>query len=166
MSLDNFQLPSILLPELYKNSLVALESNQLTTKSLKEEQAAFLGKNLQHILVLVNHENVPYLPDEDMNFLAGIIGACKLTIADIALVNMARNEPLGYQELIHQFKPTVILCFGIGLEEAGFPLSFPYYQLQQYNKQTYLAAPPLATLATDVAEKRQLWACLKTLFSV
>ena len=166
MSLDNFQLPPILIPELYKDFLVNLESQQSLPESLKESSISSLGKNEGSILLLVKDKNLLYLPDEDLNFLLGILTACKKTMSDVALVNIASNPGVDFQKIIQQFQPDTIISFGIELAELSFPLEYPHYQLQKYSGKTLLAAPPLQTLAGNVAEKKNLWTCLKTLFSV
>jgi|JI6StandDraft_1071083.scaffolds.fasta_scaffold27221_2 hypothetical protein len=166
MSLDNFQLPPFLIQELYKDSLVDLDSNQIKTDSLKPVNIPFLGKNERNILVLVDEKDVIYLPDEDLAFLTGVLTACKLTLSDVAIVNVATANEARYQQLLQQFRPGSILCFGINLAKLDFPLMFPEYQLQQYNNQSYLAAPTLSKLSSDKNEKMQLWNCLKKLFSI
>lgn len=166
MSLDNFQLPPFLAGELYKDSLVDLDSNQLKNKSLKGGEPAFLGNNSQNILLLINEENTPFLADDDLNFLVGILTACRLTLADTALINIHKNPGITYKAILQHFKPGVIICFDINLASLEFPLAFPEYQVQQYNRQSYLAAPSLKKLAADKQEKIRLWACLKKIFSI
>lgn len=166
MSLNSFQLPAFLAGELYRDTLVDLNNNPLKNKSLHSPDPAFLGDNLKNILLIIHEENAPYLPDNDMDFLAGILNACKLSLADTALTNIHKNPAVTYSLLIQQFKPKIILCFGINLSSLEFPLSFPEYQVQQYNNQLYLAAPSLTKLAADKQEKLQLWSCLKKIFSL
>jgi len=166
MSLDNIQLPPFLIQELYGNSLIDEHNKQSKTKSLNTADPVFLGKNQKNILVIVQEENAVYLPDETLNFLIGILGACKLSLSDTALINFSRNNGINYKILQEKFKPGIILFFGIEPSMLEFPLQFPHYQLQSYNKQTYLSAPALELLAADKQEKLQLWACLKKLFSI
>ncbi len=146
--------------------MVVLESNQITNKSLEKQGLHSLGKNNKKILILVSHENAVHLPDEELNFLMGILTACKLTMADIALLNTFNDPGINYQSLQKAFKPATLICFGIDLSTLSFPLEFPHYQLQKYNKQVFLSAPSLKKLSEDVTEKKQLWACLKTLFTL
>jgi hypothetical protein len=145
---------------------VDLESNQLKTKSLKADGLLYLGNNTKHILVIVDDENAAYLPDEDLQFLIGILTACKLSMSDTALINFNKNPTINYKMLMKQFKPEKVICLGIDLAALEFPLQFPHYQVQQYNQQSYLAAPSLKKLASDKQEKLQLWNCLKKLFSI
>ena len=164
MSLDNIQLPSFLVQELYKKSLIESENNQLSTDSLKTSDFSFLGKNQKKILIIVSEENAVYLPDENLELLIGMLNACKLSLNDVALINYDRNKQMEYQSIQDTFNPRVILFFGIEPSTLSFPLQFPEYQLQSYNKQTYLSAPSLTLLSEQVPEKKKLWACLQKLF--
>jgi len=166
MSLDNSQLPPFLIGQLYKNSIVDLESVPLTPKSLKSQGLIFLGKNEKQVVIVVNTEHAVHLPDDDLNFLTGVLTACKLTLSDCAVVNCNSNTGLSYKMIIEQFKPATLICLGIKLSALAFPLEFPNYQVQKYNGQSYLSAPSLGILAADKLEKQQLWTCLKKIFSI
>lgn len=166
MSLDNFQLTPFLAGELYKDSLVDLDINQSKPQSVKSENLMYLGDNNRQILLIVDEENAVFLTDEDLNFLIGVLNACSLTVGDIALVNIWKNSSINFNRLQDNFKPAYTIAFGINLAALGFPLSFPDYQVQQYNQQLFLSAPALSILATDKKEKVQLWNCLKKMFSL
>jgi DNA polymerase III psi subunit len=166
MSLDNIQLPPFLVGELYKNHLVDIDNQQVKAGSLKAGELLFLGKNQKNILLVVHEENAVYLPDDDLNFLVDILSACKLSLSDTALINFCKNKDINYKILLEEFKPVIILFFGIEPSKLEFPLQFPHYQLQQYNNQTYLSAPSLNELAADISKKKQLWICLRKLFSI
>ena len=166
MGLDNFQLTPFLVGELYKDSLVAIGDQPVMPEKKDAFDIQFLGKNDRQILILVNDEEVIYLKDDDLNFLIGIISACHLSLSDTAVVNLAKNNRLDYTSMMEKFEPSIILFFDIDPATLGFPLQFPHFQLQSYNKQTYLSAPALSTLAGDKALKTQLWTSLRKLFSI
>jgi len=164
MSLDNIQLPSFLIQELYKKSLIETVNNQLTSDSLKTGDISFLGKNQKKILIIVSEENVVYLTDKNLELLVGMLSACNLSLNDVALVNYDRNRQLEYQTIQDKFNPEVIIFFGIEPSTLSFPLQFPEYQLQSYNRQTYLSVPSLTLLSEQIPEKKKLWVCLQKLF--
>jgi hypothetical protein len=59
-----------------------------------------------------------------------------------------------------------VLLFGIDPLTLGLPINFPYYQLQSFNKKTYIYAPPLREVASDRTIKASLWTALKKLFGL
>jgi hypothetical protein len=167
MSLDNIQLPPITVQQLFRKSLVELKTTQAAAE--KETVAAtlnILGKNQKGILIAVNNSEAAFLQDDELNFLLGILSACKLNMDDVGILNINKHPDADYKKLSAELNAEKVFLFGIDAGEINLPLSFPQYQIQQYNGQTYLSAPPLSALQNDKAEKTKLWNCLKQIFSI
>ena len=69
MSLDNIQLPPFIIQELFKNSLVQLNTEQENKPLSPVSAFNTLGNNRSHILIIVDNNDALYLPDEQLNFL-------------------------------------------------------------------------------------------------
>lgn len=164
MSLDNIQLSTYLLHNLYNKSLVDLEPEQQIKDSLLTNTIKYLGKNEKSLIILVKDEKNVFLDDEDLNFLIKMMSACKVTLGDMALINIYNEHQVNYQLIMQELKPEKIIFFGPKPQQLSFPLEFPLYQLQRYNKQVYLSAPSLDILKNNKEEKTKLWACLQQLF--
>ena len=166
MSLDNIQIPAIVVQELYRNSLVDLQTTLVTEVSATCPQLAFLGNNQKHIIIAVKEQNALYLPEEELEFLLGILTACKLSMADIALVNLSKNTGINYKTITEQMGAEKLILFGAEPSSLELPIQFPQFQLQKFNNQVYLSAPPLKELARDRVVKSRLWNCLKQFFQL
>jgi hypothetical protein len=166
MSLDNILLPDTVLQALYTKSLYDLETNKSVLDDIQSGGISFLGNNQKKITILVNAETAIYLPDEDLNFLLGIITACKLSMADIALINVTNNPGLAYTAVTEKLKAEKIFLFGLDADALALPLQFPHYQVQQFNNQVYLSSVSLSELQANKEEKMKLWNCLKKIFSI
>ena len=166
MSLDNIQIPAIVLQDLFKDSLVDLKTDEHAGDLPSPSQLSFLGTNLQRVVIVVNNSNATYLPDEELNFLLGILSACKLSMADVALLNLSKNKAVNYNMIADELYAEKIFLFGVEPSALQLPLQFPHYQVQKYNSQVYLSSPDLSTLSTDRAEKTKLWNCLKQVFNI
>ena len=168
MSLDNIQLPASVIQDLYKKSLVLSGNKEEKKAQIPSATVSFnvLGDNLQKILILVSDNEALYLPDEQLSFLMGILTACKLTMQDVAILNIEKNKAISYTNLTTTLKSEKIILFGVETSKISLPLQFPAYQIQSYNNQVYLSAPLLTVLQNDKAEKTKLWLCLKQLFSI
>ena len=166
MSLDNIPLPPIVIQELFKHSLIDLQIEQ--APEIKSAQNSFpvLGNNSKNILIIVHSDNAIYLPDEQLNFLLGILSACSLTMGDVAILNIKKSKDVNYKTLSAGLRLEKIFLFGVKPGQIGLPLDFPHYQIQQFNQQTYLTAPMLSLLQDDKAEKTKLWNCLKQIFGI
>ncbi|HMJ46279.1 MAG TPA: hypothetical protein VK498_03075 [Ferruginibacter sp.] len=166
MSLDNIQLPGIVLQNLYNKSLFDLKAANAEPALDDLATISYLGSNQKKIAIILISPDAIYLPDDDLNFLLGILSACKLSMADIALVNLSMHSSISYKEVAQQLFAEKVFLFGVGPEVLGLPLQFPHYQVQQYNNQVYLSSVPLTELQNDKAEKTKLWNCLKKIFSL
>ena len=166
MSIDNIQFPAAILQGLYSKSLYELESNESLLHDIQPLHIMFLGSNLKKIALVVHDESSIYLADDALQFLLGILTACKLSMADIALINVSKNKQVSYNTITEQLKAEKIIMFGLTAENLALPLQFPHYQVQQYNNQVYLSAASLTDLQKDKEEKMKLWNCLKNIFSI
>jgi hypothetical protein len=161
MSLNNIQLKSSLLADLYKNSLVETS----TIPAPETKQLKYLGNNQKNIIVIVSHHTVPFLPDGELSFLTNVLAACKLSMADIGIVNNHGADPSGLQNMIH-LEARNVLLFGVEPLVIGLPINFPPFQLQPFNHRTYLHAPALSQIENDKTLKARLWTALKVLFGI
>jgi len=166
MSLDNFQISVGLTTELYKNSLVALDTPQVKSNSLKPLSLNFLGKNQKQILILVNDNEAVYLNDADTALLTGILNACKLNFNDIALLNLSQLSEIDISLLQDNFNPKVMITFGINLTSIEIEQQFEYYVVNKMKSMTFLNAASLTQIGKNVEEKKLLWNCLKSIFSI
>ncbi len=164
MSLDNVQLPESVLQGLYNKSLYTSKSNESKEKSVENSNISFLGDNCKKITVIVSSTEAIYLPDDELNFLLGILNACNLSMADVALVNVHKNASANYTDITDQLKAEKIFLFGLDSDRISLPLQFPNYQIQKFNNQMYLSSQSLKALQGDKEEKLKLWNCLKKIF--
>lgn len=166
MSLDNFQIPPTLLPELYKDSLIVLDDKQSKPEMLNEKKVYFLGDNLKKILILVNNLEILYLNDEDLRFLTGILTACKLTFSDVVVFNTASNLDYNYQKSVDHFKPKLILILGTINQKFNLPEFSDKYQPMVNQNIQLVFGSSLTEISKDVNEKKALWNCLKQIFEI
>lgn len=173
MSLNDILLNPQLLTDLYSNVLVETHTTNMPTQPKTpdanpmpaERPVNFLGKNEKQVLIAVSKDEVPYLPDGELNFLANILSACQLSLADVAIVNW-KNVAVPYEEVINRLASKTIILFDISPIEFGLPINFPNFQIQQFSNRRYLSAPSLTAIEQDTTTKRQLWTALKTIFSI
>ncbi len=163
MSIDNLQLPGFLYQSMYKKNLVDLS----TVKDLpKISEIDFLGGNERNIVFLVNNNQSKFLADKELKFLSGLLAACQLTMADIALVNFFQNNTINYHELTDKLHAKKILIFGIPAASLDLPFTIPFFQVQNFHEQSYLLSPSLEVLQGTKELKKQLWESLQKIFKI
>jgi hypothetical protein len=178
MGLNNIEITDFIVGEWYKDNLVAQPAGRTLPPPRPAEGLAmptapaplrWLGNNRRNITLLVNSQNTAFLPDDQLAFLTKILEACRMTIADVAIVNQA-TTPVTVASLRQQLVPAIILLFGMEPVAIRLPINFPVFKIQTYDQCTYLSAPPLDQLVRPTEEskllKSKLWVTLKTLFDV
>jgi hypothetical protein len=163
MSLNNIQLSDITCQMLFEKNLV--ENTQINAGSEVSNQFTIssLGENQKNILFLVNEAEQKFLADNEMEMLSNLVIACKLSMADIALVNYHYN-PFNFIQFNDYFQPKTILLFGISTAELNLPFTIPFFQIQEFQQQKFLTAPPLADFLANKNLKKELWITLQKLF--
>lgn len=179
--------PDFLLADLYSKSIVLVETDEkeLSTATLTEKKLIpaavpamvstekpskwYLGNNGKKITILVKEPDAVFLNEENLAFLTKILGACKLNMGDIAVVNTKRYSPL-FTEIKAELSPLVCILFDVTTNTIQVPFNLPNYQVQDYDDCQFLIAPPLNVFnGNDEAaklEKTKLWVSLKKIFNL
>ena len=178
MGLNDIQLPASAIAGLYRNSLIEtneapakIETNKTLAKTGAPEAAShnqekYLGENKKNILIVVDYSNAVYLPDEELTFLTNMLVACKLSLADVAIMNRNSFKDPNYKELVTKFKSRIVFLFGVDPSSFGLPLSFPHFQIQPFANATFLFTPSLEECKNDKLLKSKLWVCLQRIFAI
>jgi hypothetical protein len=196
-SFGKIQLPGFILADLYKDNLVLYDdvvqvqnketiiaaqpiidpiiekpSSPIKTSITAENTVYkkwFLGDNNKHIAILVKDEESVFLRDEWLQFLSTILGACKLNIGDVAIVNCA-NYNTSYSQLNESISPQYFLLFDVSAKDIQLPFTVPDYQLQKFGNAQFLMAPSLSQMLgnseTVKVAKTKLWMSLKQMFGI
>ena len=163
--MNNFNCPASCSRDLSQGTLVELNEIQQFPDKKPELKETVLGNNQkQTTLILVNYPDKQLISDPDLTFLLTILNACKLTLNDVVILNLASHDEIGYQKLMQEFKSKVVLLFGVKQASINMPVLFPDFQVQSFMEIRFLSSPPLLNLQQDDSIKRKLWACLKQLF--
>jgi hypothetical protein len=163
MSLNSIELSPLHLTQLYQKVLVASSDPKPEPEN---QNFKYLGKNAGNILILVKEEEYPFVSDNQLQFLTAILTACKLSLADVAIVNALNMDQEEVTEVISHLQSRNIIAFGMEPAALGLPMYFPAFQVQQSETRYYLHTPELAALEQDQNLKKQLWNSLKTMFKL
>lgn len=166
MSLNDIHLPINTVVDLYKNVLI--ESTESIPEKIKSGTGSinYLGNNKKHVIILVSYSDTVYLPDEQLNFLTSILTACKLSLDDIAIINIHRTGPVSFKELFKAVPAKSVLFFNVIPGAISLPINFPLFQVQSFDGINYLTAPALDKIEKDKTLKMDLWTSLKKIFKL
>src|SRR5215216_6730043 len=96
MSLNNIVLTDGQIAHLYPGVLIEPK----TTATIPKKSPSYLGNNERKILLLVNYPVDLFLPDKELSFLTSVLSACKLSLADVAIVNINLQSEKQIEEQI------------------------------------------------------------------
>jgi hypothetical protein len=181
------KLPNSVLVNLYKESLVlgtasanvdkkvqpspTLEDNNPIIEAEEPLIAPikFLGEHQKKILVLVQDIDAVHLNERAFDLLTSILNACKLTIADIALINLA-NKNFSLHQILTQVPSEIVLVFDINPTQLKIKLPTKLYTPILLGTTQLLFSNNLAQMqGIDQAskiEKTKLWSALKLIFKL
>lgn len=161
MSLDNIILSPSLIRDLFRDNLVAVPQ---PPKSKMANGIAWLGNNEKNVAVLITNVNAAFLGDDELDLLTRMLGACKLTLSDVAIINIAREKELDHKSLNTHFKSQKALLFGVEPIAINLPFQIPHFQVQNFNDAQYLSSPDLTALLPDKDLRGKLWTGLQKMF--
>ncbi len=142
----------------------AIETSEHTTTTLK-----YLGDHHKKILVIVNDPDSVYLNETDFILLTSILNACRLTIADIALVNRGNQKP-NLHEMLTKLPSTLVIAFDIEAKDLKIKLPTTLYKTIALGDTHLLFSAALSTMqgtgADAKKEKAKLWTALKQIFQL
>jgi len=129
----------------------------------------YLGEHQQGVTVIVKDDLAVYLNENDLNLLTSILKACKLTLADIALVNVAQQK-LSLHQILETLPSKLVIIFEVSGTDLKMKLPTTLYKSVQLGDTYLLFSNSLATMqGTDQlakVEKSKLWNVLKQLFQL
>jgi len=180
-------LPNSVLVNLYKESLVLgvapanvdkkgpvappVEENDTTieTEETLIAPIKFLGEHQKKVLVLVQDLDAVHLNERAFDLLTSILNACKLTIADIALINLA-NKNFSLHQILTQVPSDFVLIFDINPAQLKIKLPTKLYIPILLGNTQLLFSNNLSTMQgldqDSKIEKTKLWTALKIIFKL
>jgi len=180
-------LPPSILVSLYKDTLVIPDMEKKSPEKAKEYISEnsdpkptptkvkskgplkYLGDHHKKVLVIVDDANSVYLNETDFILLTSILNACKLTIADIALVNIG-NQETSLHQILETVPSVMIMCFAIEPKDLKIKLPNELYRVNELGESILFFSKALSTMqGTGIEakqEKAKLWNLLKKLFEL
>jgi hypothetical protein len=181
------KLPNSVLVNLYKESLVlgaatlnvdkkatspspvAEKNETIAEEEILTAPIKFLGEHQKKILVLVQDPDAVHLNERAFDLLTSILNACKLTIADIALINLA-NKNFSLHQILTQVPSEFVFVFDINPTQLKIKLPAKLYTPILLGETQLLFSNNLAQMqGIDQAskiEKTKLWTALKLIFKL
>jgi hypothetical protein len=175
MGINDLLLSPELIADLYPDSLIdgyePAKENVRNPKPVADTPVIypFLGENFRSVCFLTHYPEGDFLPADQLRFLQKILAACKLSLNDTAILNIA-HITFDLAELRLQLHPKIIFLWGISSLSAGLKSDLPDFSISMIDGISVIpvAGPELMSgSGTEGTEfKQRLWISLKKLFTL
>jgi DNA polymerase III psi subunit len=116
-------------------------------------------------MILFFNEQSIYLKRNEEALLQKILAAVHLKLEDVDLVNLNNIRQIDSMDILKDKVLNQLISFGISLTELNLQIHLLKYQLETVEGIKMLLADNLSFLEHDMDAKKQLWKCLKEMFS-
>lgn len=140
------------------------DSDAESTDVVQEERLkfAFYGKNRRNFLFLIQEEQYQWMSVEAMEAFNKTLTALKLSVDDIALLNVRTLSDIRQkEEIISSFRPKVMVFLGLAPQSVGIEVP-PFKPLSNYNGIAVFCTNTFDEMLADGEKKKQFWVTIKT----
>lgn len=152
-----------------KNVPIVSDADSNTPTSYETGPIKFLGEHLKQVTIIVKDELAVYLNENDLTLLSSILSACKLTLADVALINIAQQK-LSLHEILNVLPSKLVMIFDVSSTTLKIKLPTTLYKSIQLGDTYLLFSNSLSLMqggdSSAKIEKGKLWTILKQLFQL
>ena len=114
----------------------------------------------KHKVVILVHELNP----ADVELLEKILGAVKLTLQNVEVIEMSKNTNIDLSHIFTQKSVSQLISFGVMMSEVNLMLRLTPYQILESKGVKFISGVSLTNLQDDIPKKKMLWGALKEMF--
>ena len=114
----------------------------------------------KHKVVILVHELKP----TDSELLEKILGAVKLTLQNVEVIEMSKNSDMDLSHIFTQKSVSQLISFGVMMSEVNLMLRLTPYQILESKGVKFISGVSLTDLQNDIPKKKMLWGALKEMF--
>lgn len=100
----------------------------------------------------------------DSELLGKILGAVKLDLQSVDIIELAQNKSVDLSQIFTQKSVNQVITFGINLSELKLNVSLTPYQILEKQGIKFIYSDSLSDIQNDIPKKKALWGSLKGMF--
>ena len=113
----------------------------------------------QKVIILVNS-----LTPTDSELLGKILGAVKLDLQSVDLIELDKNQEVNLSQIFKQKFVNQVITFGIDLLKVSLDVKLIPYQIHENQGVKFIYSNSLPDIQNDIPKKKALWGSLKEMF--
>lgn len=122
----------------------------------------YLGENNKFMLLLIQEDSHPNLRSNELEALANILGAKRMSLKDVAIVNQRKYSTSSWKEFKTYFACSSIVLFGIDPPEVKIR-TLPKNAITDFEGMQVLFTYSFSEMLNNVDKKREFWNQMKKL---
>ena len=157
---------AVALQYLMTEDIYLINEEELSTSSGErtEDGPAFdyLGENNKFMLLLIQEDGHPNLRSNELEALANILGAKRMSLKDVAIVNQRKYTSSTWKDFKDYFACSSIVLFGIDPSEIKIR-TLPKNAITELEGMQVLFTYSFAEMLNNTDKKREFWNQMKKL---
>ena len=114
----------------------------------------------KHKVVILVRELNP----ADVELLEKILGAVKLTLQQVEIIEISKSSDMDLSHIFTQKSVNQLISFGVMMSEVNLMLRLTPYQILENKGIKFISGVSLTDLQNDIPKKKLLWGALKEMF--
>ncbi len=144
---------------LLKNEFVVGGDTDHGKEDIPKEKATQHYQPKQKVIVLVNQLN-----PTDSELLGKILGAVKLDLQSVDIIELDKNLAVNLSQIFTQNSVNQLITFGIDLSKVSIDVKLTPYQILENQGIKFIYSDSLTAIQNDVPKKKALWGALQGMF--
>jgi DNA polymerase III psi subunit len=153
----------LLKDEIIESSVVVTETNSQTKTTIREvipqEKSIQYYQPKQKVIIIVTSLN-----STDSELLGKILGAVKLDLQSVDIIELDKNKEIDLSQIFTQKSVNQMITFGIDLLNVKLDLKLTPYQILENQEIKFIYSDSLSDIQNDIPKKKALWGSLKEMF--
>jgi DNA polymerase III psi subunit len=113
----------------------------------------------QKVIILVTS-----LTPTDSELLSKILGAVKLDLQSVDIIELDKNQEIDLSQIFMQKSVNQLITFGIDLIKVKLDIKLIPYQTLEKQGTKFIYSDSLSDIQNDIPKKKALWGSLKEMF--
>jgi DNA polymerase III psi subunit len=148
------------LQQLFTGENIYLLKDEFVTESSVETQTTpSFYQPKQKVVILVTSLN-----PTDSELLGKILGAVKLDLQLVDVIELDKNQDINLSQIFTQKSVNQLIIFGIDLSKVGIDIKLTPYQILENQGIKFIYSHSLTDIQNDIPKKKALWGSLKEMF--
>ena len=153
-----------LLKDEFAENMPSSMSSQVTAKenkpsSVTPQSTLQYYQPKQKVIILVTSLN-----PTDSELLGKILGAVKLDLQSVDIIELDKNQEVNLSQIVTQKSVNQVIVFGIDLSKVKLDMKLIPYQIIENQGVKFIYSDSLTDIQNDIPKKKALWGSLKEMF--